>query len=117
MGMFSALQKKSPHATICILSCKTRAQKNRTGEFLHKIEELKRDALIRYATQCARREAAEKSSTMLNPGRNVSSHCHQEAGGGKRHEAGREDNNPGRCCNTLSLRITSSLSQPLNEND
>ena len=41
MGMSSVLQKKSRHATICFLSCKTRAQKNRTGEFLHKIEELK----------------------------------------------------------------------------
>ena len=41
MGMFSALQKKSPHATIYYLSCKMRAQKNRTGEFLDKMEELK----------------------------------------------------------------------------
>ena len=60
MGMSSVLQKKSRHATICFLSCKTRAQKIRTGEFLHKIEELKRGALIRFATPCARRERQRK---------------------------------------------------------
>ena len=36
MGIFSALQKKSPHATICYLSCKMRAQKNRTGGQFHR---------------------------------------------------------------------------------
>ena len=60
MGMFSALQKKSPHATICFLSCKMRAQKNRTGDFLNEMEELERDALIRFATPCARRERQRK---------------------------------------------------------
>ena len=37
-----------------------RAQKNRTGEFLDKMEELKRDALIRFATPCALRERQRK---------------------------------------------------------
>ncbi|ROI73357.1 hypothetical protein DPX16_23885 [Anabarilius grahami] len=33
MGMFSALKKKAPNATICYLSCKMRARKNNTGLF------------------------------------------------------------------------------------
>ena len=45
MGLFSVLQKKSPHATIGVLSSKLRAQKNRTVDYLDR-EAPNRDALI-----------------------------------------------------------------------
>ena len=54
MGMFSALQKKSPHATICFLSSKMRAQKNRTVDYLDR-EGTDRDALIQFATTRGRK--------------------------------------------------------------
>ena len=47
MGMLSALQK-SPHATICFLSSKMWAQKNRTVDYLER-EAPDRDALIQFA--------------------------------------------------------------------
>ena len=54
MGMFSALQKKSPHATICVLSSKMRPQKNRTVDYLDR-EDTDRDALIQFATTRGRK--------------------------------------------------------------
>ena len=46
--MFSVLQRKSPHATICFLSSKMRAQKNQTVYYLDR-EAPDWDALIQFA--------------------------------------------------------------------
>ncbi|CAM4569827.1 unnamed protein product [Leuciscus chuanchicus] len=51
MGMFSASKKRSPNATLCFLSCKMRAQKNKTVGFLDDMDTEKRDAILKKAVK------------------------------------------------------------------
>lgn len=51
MGMFSASKKRSPNATLCFLSCKMRAQKNKTVGFLEDLDTEKRDAILKKAVK------------------------------------------------------------------
>ena len=51
MGMFSAAKQRAPNATICFLSCKMRAQKNRTVEYLDVMPNEQRDAIVKKATK------------------------------------------------------------------
>lgn len=51
IGMFSALKKKAPNATICYLSCKMRARKNNTVDYLDSLDKEKRDLVIRKAVR------------------------------------------------------------------
>lgn len=51
MGMFSALKKKAPNATICYLSCKMRARKNNTVDYLDSLDKEKQELVIRKAVR------------------------------------------------------------------
>nr|XP_055059726.1 uncharacterized protein LOC129443265 [Misgurnus anguillicaudatus]XP_055059727.1 uncharacterized protein LOC129443265 [Misgurnus anguillicaudatus]XP_055059728.1 uncharacterized protein LOC129443265 [Misgurnus anguillicaudatus]XP_055059729.1 uncharacterized protein LOC129443265 [Misgurnus anguillicaudatus]XP_055059730.1 uncharacterized protein LOC129443265 [Misgurnus anguillicaudatus]XP_055059731.1 uncharacterized protein LOC129443265 [Misgurnus anguillicaudatus]XP_055059732.1 uncharacterize len=51
MGMFSALKKKAPNATICYLSCKMRARKNNTVDYLDSLDKKKQELVIRKAVR------------------------------------------------------------------
>ena len=48
MGMFSATKKKSPTATLCYISCKMRALKNRTFKYLDNLDKDTRDNVLKY---------------------------------------------------------------------
>ena len=56
MGMFSAAQKKSPNATLCFLSCKMRAQKNRTIEYIDSLEKEERERIVKKAVLLGRKQ-------------------------------------------------------------
>ena len=49
MGMFSAAKQHSPNATICYLSARMRAKKNRTIEYLDSMEPEQREKLVRWS--------------------------------------------------------------------
>jgi len=49
MGMFSALRKKHPNATICYLSCKMRAQKYNTVYYSDSLDKEQQELVIRKA--------------------------------------------------------------------
>lgn len=51
MGKFSALKKKAPNATICYLSCKMRARKNNTMDYLDSLDKEKQELVIRKAVR------------------------------------------------------------------
>lgn len=51
MGMFSSAQKRAPNVTLCYLSCKMRAQKNRTVDYLDAMPQEKRDQILKKATK------------------------------------------------------------------
>jgi len=46
VGMFGALKNKAPSATICYLSAKMRAQKNKTVRYLDCLDEKRRDEIL-----------------------------------------------------------------------
>ena len=56
MGMFSASQKKAPHATVCFLSCRMRAKKNRTVKYLDGLSSEKKEPLLRKAVTYGRKQ-------------------------------------------------------------
>ena len=61
MGMFSALKKKSPNATICFLSAKMRAVKNRTvNDYLDTMDAVKQKSIVGFAITNGRKERAMK---------------------------------------------------------
>ena len=47
MGMFSATKKKSPNATLCYISCKMRALKNRTLKYLDNLDKSNRQCIYK----------------------------------------------------------------------
>ena len=49
MGMFSASQKKAPNATLCFLSARMRACKNKTVDYLGGLEDERRDHVLKKA--------------------------------------------------------------------
>ena len=54
MGMFSSAKQKSPNATMCYLSCRMRACKNRTVQYLDNLEEERREEVLRKAVKWGR---------------------------------------------------------------
>ena len=62
MGMFSALKKKAPSATICYLSCKMRAKKNKTVEYLDKLDEGKRKVILKKAVQLGQKQRRKRKA-------------------------------------------------------
>ncbi|KAK9515903.1 hypothetical protein VZT92_026503 [Zoarces viviparus] len=56
MGIFSASQKKAPHATVCFLSCRMRAKKNRTVKYLDGLSTEKKESLLRKAVTYGRKQ-------------------------------------------------------------
>ncbi len=54
MGMFSSAKDKSPNATMCFLSCRMRACKNRTVDDLDNLEEEHREHVLRKAVKWIR---------------------------------------------------------------
>lgn len=56
MGMFSAAKSKAPNATLCYLSCKMRAQKNKTVEYLDDLEQDKRANTLTTDISMARKQ-------------------------------------------------------------
>ncbi|KAG1681468.1 hypothetical protein GQR58_011851 [Nymphon striatum] len=51
MGMFSAAKNRAPNATLCFLSSKMRAQKNRTVAYLDTLSVEKREDIVKKATK------------------------------------------------------------------
>lgn len=60
MGMFSASQKKAPNATMNYLSCRMRANKNKTMCYLEKLEEEDRDTLLKKGVKFSRRQRQKR---------------------------------------------------------
>ena len=56
MGMFSAVKKKSPNATLCFISCKMRALKNRTVDYIDSFDVETRDEMLKKAVLIERRQ-------------------------------------------------------------
>lgn len=56
MGMFSARQKKAPAATLCYISSKLRAQKNKTVDYLDSLPEEKRKSIMKMAVPYAKQK-------------------------------------------------------------
>nr|XP_023675021.1 uncharacterized protein LOC111847771 isoform X2 [Paramormyrops kingsleyae] len=60
MGMFSAAQRRGPSATLCFLSCRMRAIKNRTVKYLHSLDEEKRDKILKKAVSYGRQQRMKR---------------------------------------------------------
>lgn len=54
MGMFSAMKQKCPNATMCYLSCRMRACKNRTVQYLDELEEARKEDVLQKAVKWGR---------------------------------------------------------------
>ena len=55
MGMFSAAQQRAPNSTMSYLSARLRATKNKTVDFLDKLEEAERESYVSRAINVARK--------------------------------------------------------------
>ena len=66
MGMFSAAKDHAPNATLCYLSSRIRAQKNRVTNYLDSLERDKRDKLIKMSISLGRNTQAEEKEAVLN---------------------------------------------------
>lgn len=64
MGMFSAAQKKSPNATLCYLSCKMRACKNKTVAYIDNLSEERREEILRKAIKLGRKQREKRKKNM-----------------------------------------------------
>ena len=60
MGMFSILKQKAPNATICYLSCRMRAIKNRTVDYLDSLTEERRDEVLMKAIHLGRMQRQKR---------------------------------------------------------
>ncbi|KAK2139856.1 hypothetical protein LSH36_1587g00069 [Paralvinella palmiformis] len=66
MGMFSALKNKVPSATICYLSSKMRAVKNRTVKYLDKMPKERRELILKKAINFAQKQRQRKRKKQKN---------------------------------------------------
>ena len=64
MGMFSATKKKSPNATLCYISCKMRALKNRTFKFLDNLEKDTRDNVLKKTVLLGREQRKSRKELL-----------------------------------------------------
>jgi len=55
VGMFSAAKKRSPNATLCYLSCRLRAKKNGTVDFLDNLDPAERELVLQKAISFGRK--------------------------------------------------------------
>jgi len=60
ISMFSAAKQKAANATTCSLSCKMRAHKNRTVDYLDRLEKIKRDQIIIQAIQIRGKQRSKR---------------------------------------------------------
>ena len=60
MGMFSAAKEHAPNATLCYLSSRIRAQKNKVVDYLDGLQPEKRDKLIKLAITLGRKQRGIK---------------------------------------------------------
>ena len=60
MGMFSAAQQKAPNATLCFLSCRMRAIKNRTVDYLDEMDPTTRDDFLGKAITYGRKQRDQR---------------------------------------------------------
>ena len=56
IGMFSAAQKHAPNATVCYLSSKLRAQKNKVVDYLDATDEDNRERMVQISVSMGRRQ-------------------------------------------------------------
>ena len=56
MGMFSAAKTRAPNATICYISSKMRAQKNKTVEYLDDLCEERREVILKKAVKLGQKQ-------------------------------------------------------------
>ena len=68
MGMFSAAQQKSPHATLCFLSSRMRACKNKTVAYIDALPVEQQENIVNKAIRYGRlqRESRKKMQKKLN---------------------------------------------------
>ena len=64
MGMFSATKKKSPNATLCYISCKMRALKNRTLKYLDNLNKDTRDNVLKKAVLLGREQRKSRKELL-----------------------------------------------------
>ena len=64
MGMFSATKKKSPNATLCYISCKMRALKNRTLKYLDNLDKDTRDNVLKIAVLLGREQRKSRKELL-----------------------------------------------------
>ena len=64
MGMFSATKKKSPNATLCYISCKMRALKNRTFKYLDNLDKDTRDNVLKKAVLLGREQRKSRKELL-----------------------------------------------------
>jgi hypothetical protein len=60
MGMFSAAKANAPNATLCYISSRLRAQKNRVADYLDSLEPAKREKLMKLAITLERKVRQRK---------------------------------------------------------
>ena len=63
MGMFGAAQARAPNATLCFLSSRMRACKNRTVDYLDNLTEMKREMVLKKAVKLGRRQRDNRRRT------------------------------------------------------
>ncbi|KAL5481691.1 hypothetical protein EMCRGX_G021924 [Ephydatia muelleri] len=66
MGMFSATKKKSPNATLCYISCKMRALKNRTLKYLDNLDKDTRDNVLKKAVLLGREQRNKRKGNQID---------------------------------------------------
>jgi len=60
MGMFSAAKKRAPNATLCFLSCRMRAKKNRTVAFIDSLDDDAKEKVLQKAIPFGRKQRDKK---------------------------------------------------------
>lgn len=60
VGMFGAAQKRAPNATLCFLSCRMKAVKNRTVKYLDDMSEERRNDVLHKAVPYGRKATIER---------------------------------------------------------
>ena len=84
MGMFSAAKHKATNATVCYLSCKMRAQKNGTVDFLDRLEKTKRDELLMKVVHLGQQQRRRKRKKQIELREELSKRQAKKTAG-KRH--------------------------------
>nr|XP_047144092.1 uncharacterized protein LOC124817731 [Hydra vulgaris] len=56
IGMFSEAKGRSPHATICYISCKLRSKKNKTIDYLESLDPIYRENVVKWSINASRKK-------------------------------------------------------------
>ena len=73
MGMFSAAKEHAPNATMCYLSSRIRAQKNKVVDYLDNLQSEKREKLVNLAISLGRKQRQNKRKRCIQIKEEISS--------------------------------------------